>query len=95
MECKREIIINGLKFRVHPVYDQYAASRCGIYNNINNETILLGQPRAKWLSCQVKAVNSKKYKSMSLQQFIFECHITMAPNGMKVVHSNGIFLIID
>ena len=43
MESKREITINGLKIRVHPVYDQYAASRCGKYININNETILLGR----------------------------------------------------
>ena len=49
MKCKREININGLQFQVHPVYDQYAVNRCGKYNNINNETILLGQPRAKGL----------------------------------------------
>ena len=95
MECKREIVIKGLRFRIHSVCDQYAASRCGKYININNEAILLGQPRAKGLSCQVKTVNSIKYKSMSLQQFIFECHVAIVPNGMKVVHSNGDFLIID
>ena len=29
---------------------------------------------------------------MSLQQFIFECHVVTVPNEMKVVHSNGDFL---
>ena len=48
MECEREINVNGLKFRIHPVYNQFAASRCGRYINIINEAILRG--------CQVQDV---------------------------------------
>ena len=84
MECEREIHVNGLEFRIHPVYNQFAASRCGKYININNEAILLGLPGPRGLRCKVRTVDSKKYKSMSLQQFIFK--------GMKIVHSNGEFL---
>ena len=92
MDCKREIVINGLKFRINPIYNQYAASCCGKYININNETIMRGEPGTKGLRCKVKAVDSKKYKSMSLQQFIFEWYISIVPKRMKIVHSNGDFL---
>ena len=92
MESEREIHVNSLKFRIHPVYNQFAASRCSKHININNEAILLGLPGPRGLRCKVKAVDSKKYKSMSLQQFIFECYITIVPKGMKIVHSNGDFL---
>lgn len=93
MECEREIHVNGLKFRIHPVYNQFAASRCGTYININNEAILLGLSGARAIRCNVKVVDSKtKNKSMSLQQFICECYISVVPKRMKIVHSNGDFL---
>ena len=92
MECEREIHVNGLKFRIYPICNQFAASRCGKYININNEVILLGLPGTRGLRCNVKAVDSKKYKSMSPPQFIFECYISIVPKSMKIVHSNGDFL---
>ena len=94
MECEREVHVNGLKFRIHPNYHQFAASHCGKYININNEAILLGFPDKRGIRCNVKAVDSKKYKSMSLQhaQFIFECYISIVSKRMKIVHSNGDFL---
>ena len=92
MECEREVHVNGLKFRIHPIYNQFAASHYGKYININNEAILLGLSGKRGIRCNVKAVYSKKYKSMSLQQFIFECYISIVPKGMKIVHSNGDFL---
>ena len=92
MECEREIHVNGLKFRIHPIYNQFAASRCGKYININNEAILLGLPGTRGIRCSVKAADSKKYKSMSLQQFVFECYISIVPKRITIVHSNGDFL---
>ena len=53
MECQNEIDVNGLKFRVHPVFYQYAGSRCGTLVNIDRETILLGNPSN---TSQVKSI---------------------------------------
>ena len=92
MMCDREIHVNGLKFRIHTVYNQFVASSCGKHININNKAILPGLPGKRGIRCNVKAIDSKKYKSMSLQQFLFLCHIAVVPKGMKVVHSNGDFL---
>ena len=44
MECKREIVVNGLRFRIHLIYDQYAASECGKIVSIDREAILFGNP---------------------------------------------------
>ena len=86
MEYENEIDINGLKFRVNPVYNQYAASECGKLININNEAIMLGCPAKCGLSCRVRAINDKKYKSMTLQRFVCECYNGIVPNDMKIVH---------
>lgn len=86
MKRKNEIDINGLKFRIHPVYNQYAASRCGKYIDINSEAIMLGTPAKSGLLCSIRAVNEKKYKRMTLQRFVYECYIGIVPNDMKIVH---------
>lgn len=39
-----EVDVNGLKFRVHPVCDQYAASESGKIVNVDKKNILLGNP---------------------------------------------------
>ena len=45
-----DINVNSLILRIHPVYDQYAASRCGKVVNIDSEAILLGTPST---SCNI------------------------------------------
>jgi len=44
MEMNMDINVNGLILRIHPVYNQYSASRCGKVVNIDSEAILLGTP---------------------------------------------------
>ena len=74
MECQNEIDVNGLKFRVHPVFYQYAGSRCGTLVNIDRETILLGNPsNTNYLSCWVRARNTKNKKWGYVHRFIYEC----------------------
>lgn len=65
-----EVDVNGLKFRVHPVSDQYAASECGKIVNIDRETILLGNPtNTNYLNCRVQAKNTKNQKTVRLHRF--------------------------
>lgn len=54
--------------------------------NINNEAIMLAYPAKYGLSCRVRAINDKKYKSMTLQRFVYECYNGIVPNDMKIVH---------
>jgi len=87
MERENEIDVNGLRFRVHPVYDQYGASRCGKLLNI--ETILLGSPGMNGVNCSVRSVNSKKYKKMTLQKFVYECYHGLVPARKVIKHIDG------
>ena len=64
-----EVDVNGLKFRVHPVSDQYAASECAKIVNIDRETILLGNPtNTNYLNCRVQAKNTKNQKNGTIAQ---------------------------
>lgn len=81
-----DINVNGLILRIHPVDDQYPASRCGKVVNIDSEAILLGTPStsSKYIRC-----NKKKQKSRMLNKFIYECYHGLIPDGMDVVHIDG------
>ena len=84
-------IILLLILRIHPVDDQYAASRRGKVVNIDSEVILLGTPStsSKYIRCNVRNSNKKKRKSMILHKFIYECYHGLMPDGMDVVHIDG------
>lgn len=75
MEYQNEIHVNGLKFRVHPGFDQYGGSECGKIVNIDREAILLGNPtNTNYLQCWVRAKNKRKQKMVLLHRFIWECY---------------------
>lgn len=89
MECKREIVVNGLKFRVHPVYDQYAASKCGKIVNIVRKTILLGNlSHTNYLLCRVRARNMRKLKTVLSHTFVYETYYGIIPDGLVIDHIN-------
>ena len=89
MEYENEIDVNGLKFRVHPIYDQYAASECGKIVNIDREAILLGNlTNTNYLRCWVRAKNKRKLKMVLLQRFIWECYNGIIPDGLVIDHIN-------
>ena len=89
MECKRKIVVNGLKFRVHPVYNQYAASKCGKIVSIDRETILLGNPsNTNYLQCTVRAKNTKNQKTVPFHRFVYECYHGIISDGLVIVHIN-------
>ena len=89
MEYEREIYVNGLKFRVHSVYDQYAASKCGKIVNIDREAILLGSPLiSNYLVCWVRAKNTRKGKTVLSHRFVWECYNGIIPDGLVIDHIN-------
>lgn len=89
MEYQNEIHVNGLKFRVHPGFDQYGGSECGKIVNIDREAILLGNPtNTNYLQCWVRAKNKRKQKMVLLHRFIWECYNGIIPDGMVIDHIN-------
>ena len=85
MEYENEIDVNGLRFIIHPVFGQYAASECGKIVNIDRETILLGNPsNSNYLLCSVRARNTKKWKTVLLHRFSWECFNGPIPQGMVI-----------
>ena len=86
MMSDMEINMNGLSLKMHPIYDQYAASRCDKVVNLESENIMLGSPDiSNKLSCSVKSRNIKNRKSMQLHKFVYECYNGLVPNGMIVI----------
>ena len=89
MKCNNEIHVNGLKFRVHPVYDQYAASACGKIVNIDQGRILLGNlSNANYLLCRLRVTNTKDWKMVLLHRFVYECYHGIIPDDLVIDHCN-------
>ena len=89
MSLSKNIVINELKFRVHPVYDQYAASKCGKIVNIDRKTILLGQlEHSGYLRCTVREKNTKERKRVQVHRFVWECYHGIIMNGLVIDHIN-------
>lgn len=84
-----EVDVNGLRFRVHPVYDQYAASECGKIVNVDKKNILLGNPiDTNYLKSTVRTKNTGKRKCVYLHRFIYECYHGIIPDGLVIDHIN-------
>ena len=56
VSSSESVDVNGIKFSIHPVFDQYGASECGKIVNIDRKTILLGNLKN---SCYVNAASCK------------------------------------
>ena len=52
--------------------------------NIDRETIPLGSPGMNGVNCSVRSANSKNYKNMTLQKFVYECYHDLVP-ARKVI----------
>ena len=84
-----DVDVNGLRFIIHPVFDQYGASQCGRIVNIDPETVLLGNPsNTNYLKCWVRARNKRKQKMVYVHKFVWECFNGLIPEGMVIDHIN-------
>ena len=86
MKYKREIHVNGIKFRVHLVYDQYAASECGKIINIDRKNMILGNLDhiSGYLQCNVRAKNVRNWKRARMHRFVWECYHGIIPDGLVI-----------
>lgn len=89
MEYEREIVVNGFMFRVHPVNDQYAASKCGKIINIDRKNMLLGKfEKSGYLRCTVRSKNTKERKTVQVHRFVWECYNGIISDGLVIDHIN-------
>ena len=73
-----------IMFRRHPVYRNYAGSRCSKFINVHKKNIMTGHydDRHGYLLCSFR-VNGK-VKSYSVHRFILECYHRVIPEEMTI-----------
>ena len=84
------LIINGKKYYIHPIYNEYGASKSGkvIYFQTMNKFYGTNN-HTGYLLVAVKS-NDNKRKTMQAHRFIWECFFGVIPNGMVIDHVNDI-----
>ena len=88
---KDYVIYEDKKYYIHPIYNQYGASKSG--KVINHQTMrkLVGrQNHNGYLSISVKTINKTKQKTMQAHRFIYECFHGQIPSDMVIDHINNI-----
>ena len=89
MNMSESVAVNEIKFRVHPVYYQYATSKCGKIINIDLKNIILGNlDHSGYLHCSVRAKNTKVRKTVQVHRFVYECYHGIIPDSLVIDHIN-------
>lgn len=86
-----KIIINNRKYKIHPIYNLYAASRRGdIINIIRRKPSFGTKQRNGYMKITVRGHGQKGDKSMYVHRFVWESWMGIIPNGLHVDHKNEI-----
>lgn len=78
--------VDGIKYRVHPIYVLYASSRCGKIININRKRSIFG---SGYLLQSVRKSDDVTQTTYHYQRFIWECYNCLIPSGFVVDHINN------
>ena len=85
------IIYNGKTYYIHPIYNNYAASKSGKVINCQTMNKFSGSNNhTGYLSVNVNSVDKSKPKTIQAHRFIFECFHGIIPNGKVIDHINDI-----
>ena len=88
---KIRLFVNGKKFRLHPVYDLYGASRQGEVINISKFVPMKGNVNnTGYLMVMVRGSGDWKQKCVSVHRFVYECYHGIIPDGMVIMISDMI-----
>ena len=83
------IILKNNIYKIHFLYNEYAASLNGKIININIKKPLIGSKNhCGYLSCCVKSKNCDKQKTIQCHRFIWECWCGVIPKGKVIDHCN-------
>ena len=70
---KKRLIIDGVKFYKHDVFDSYAANKDGVVINLKNKKIMkMSKNNSGYLSFAIYNKNLKKTKSYFQHRFVYE-----------------------
>ena len=86
-----EIIINESVYKIHPVYDMYAANENGTIAQINYKVPVKGhRHRTDYLWWRLRKSDQFDQKFYYIHRFVYECFNGLIPDGMFIGHINGI-----
>ena len=83
------IKINNCVYKVHPVYDLYAADEAGNVVNIVKKDYI-GHKNDGYMMCMVRKHEQTGHKGYYVHRFIYECFKGLIPDGKVIDHVNNI-----
>ena len=87
MNCHENIILNNIKFYVHPIYNRYAASKDGqIFGKKHKIVLKQNVNTGNGGYLYFFAYNEKGRKNYSISRFVYECFYGEIPNDKQVDH---------
>lgn len=88
---KKRVIIDGVNFYKHDVFDNYAASKDGVVINLKNKKIMkMSKNNSGYLSFCSYNKNLKKTKAYFQHRFVYEVFNGKIPPNFEIDHINGI-----
>lgn len=86
-----KIEINDCVYRVHPVYDSYAADKNGNVINIIKQTLQKGNKNyGGYLLFSAWKKGQNGIKTYQVHRFVYECFIGLIPHGKVTDHINNV-----
>ena len=89
-KIKKRVIIDGVKFYKHDVFDSYAANKDGVVINLKNKKIMkMSKNYSGYLNFSIDNKKHKKTKSYFQHRFVFEVFNGKIPPHLEIDHING------
>lgn len=86
-----KIEINECVYKIHPVYNLYAANEAGEVIHIMKKVPLLSNKKHNgYMTCAVRKYTQKGYNAYSVHRFVWECHNGLILDGKVIDHINNV-----
>jgi len=84
------IEINECVYKVHPVYDLYAANEAGeVINIVKKDPMEGNMTKSGYMHCMVRKHAQKGQKTMFVHRFVYECFNGLIPKDKVIDHINN------
>ena len=84
------IEINECVYKVHPVYDLYAANEAGeVINIVKKDPMKGNMTKSGYMHCMVRKHTQKGQKTMFVHRFVYECFNGLIPKDEVIDHINN------
>ena len=90
-KIKRRVIIDGVKYYKHSVFDNYAANKNGdVINLKTNKIMKMSKNNGGYLRFSIYSKNLKKIKSYFQHRFVYEVFKGKIPPHLEINHINNL-----